>query len=182
MSHSTYRGLMAAALDAPLPPADRAALDAHLETCRACRAVWEALFEMDGLLTAAPMVAAPPNFAEHTTARLQARNSRPRLVGGGFILALAAAVVVALAVVPLAGLLAVLLQQPDAVVALARALAALLNVLGAVGGGLWLALTALLDWSAVQPLVGGLALATLPLAWAWIYMFRRLSPKAVTAR
>ncbi len=182
MSHSTFRELMAAALDAPLPPEQRSALDAHLETCAACRAVWEALFEMDSLLTAAPAVAAPPNFVANTAARLRERTSGRRVLGGGFVLALAAAFMVAVLALPVMGVLAALVQQPDTVVALARALASLLNVLGAVGGGLWLAFIALLDWSATQPLMGGLALATLPLAAAWVYLFQRLSPKVVTVR
>jgi hypothetical protein len=180
MSHSNYRDLMAAALDAPLASADRATLDEHLLACAACRAVWEALVEVDALLAHAPTVPAPAGFAARTAAQVAARTSRPRVVGGGLILTLGAVVVFSLAALPLAGLINALLNQPGTVVALARALAAMINVLAAVGGGLWLALFALLDWSASQPAVGGLALATLPLALAWVYFFRRFSPKAVT--
>jgi anti-sigma factor RsiW len=173
---------MAAALDGPLPPPARAALDDHLRECGACRAVWEALVEIDSLLAAAPAVAPPAGFAARMNARMAARSSRRRTIGGGFILALAALALLVLVGAPLAGLAVALLRQPDAIIGLARALAALINVCGAVGGGLWLALTALLDWTAGQPLAGGLTLAALPLVWAWLYLFQRLSPKAVSAR
>jgi hypothetical protein len=180
MSHSNYHDLMAAALDAPLVAAERAALDDHLETCGTCRARWEALNEVHVLFAAAPVMAAPAGFAERTAARLRARSSRPRAVSGGLILAAASAALFALTAVPLAGVFLALVRQPSAVVALLRAAAALINVLDAVGGGLWLAVFALLDWSAGQLWVSALALAALLLAWAWFYFFQRLSAKAVT--
>jgi predicted anti-sigma-YlaC factor YlaD len=181
MSHSTYRELMAAALDEPLAAADRAALEAHLQVCVACRAVWEALAEVDRLLVAAPVAPAPPAFVERVAVRLAARSSRPRLLGGGFILAVSAMIFLAVVLAPAAGLLALLLQQPGTLVALLRAVAAGIDVAGTVGGGLWLALTGLLDWSAAHPAAGLLALATLPLAALWIYSFNRLSAKAIRA-
>ncbi len=179
MSHSNFRELMAASLDVPLAPAERAALAEHIESCSACRAVWQALAEIDAELTAAPALAAPAGFAERAAARLAARASRRRVVGGGLILAVGAAGLLGLAALPLGLALATLVGQPATLIALARALAALFDVAGAVGGGLWLACVALLDWAAVQPLAGALALATVPLAGLWLYFFRRLSLKAV---
>jgi anti-sigma factor RsiW len=181
MSHSTYRELMAAALDEPLAEADRAALEAHLQACAACRAVWEALGEVDRLLLAAPLAAAPPEFSRRLALRLAGRTSRPRLIGGGLVLALSAAALLAVTIVPAAALLALMLRQPGALVALLRALAAAANIVETVGGGLWLALTSLLDWSAAHPAAGLLALATLPLAALWIYVFNRLSAKVISA-
>jgi anti-sigma factor RsiW len=182
MSHSNYRELMAASLDALLAPDDRAALDAHLETCQACRTVWEALAEMHISLAAAPHATAPAGFAERTAARLAARSSRRRVWGGGFILLAGVLGVAALAALPLGGSLVALAGQPDMLIALARILATLFDVAGAVGGGLWLAVMGLLDWTVAQPLAMALAVAALPLAWLWLYVFRRLSPKAVSVR
>jgi predicted anti-sigma-YlaC factor YlaD len=178
MSHSPYREMMAAALDELLAPADRATLEAHLRICAACRAVWEALAEVDTLFHVAPMVVAPAGFSQRMASRLAARTSHPRLIGGGLILSLSAAAILGLVAVPLAGLIAVVLRQPGMLVAIVRALAAAINVLGAMGGGLWLAVTSMLDWAAGQPMAGVLALTTLPLVAMWIYMFNRLTPKA----
>lgn len=180
MSHTPFREMMTAAFDAPLSPSERSMLDAHLETCAACRALWEALAEVDTLFAAAAPVAAPSGFAARVSARLAARASRPRVVGGGLLLGLSAVTLVGLIFVPLAGALVALLSQPGTLVALARALAAIVSVCLDVGGGLWLALTALLDWSAQQPFVYATLLATLPLVWLWVYFFNRLSAKAVT--
>jgi len=180
MSHSNYRELMAASLDAPLAEAERADLAAHLESCEACRSVWEALVGLEAMLAAAPERPAPAGFAARLAERLAGRTSRRRVVGGGLILAVSAAVLVALAAVPLAALLILLVGQPDLVIALARAVAAMIEAFDALGGGLWLAFVALLNWSAGQPLVGALAVATLPLAWLWLFLFRKLSPKAVS--
>ena len=181
MSHEPFREMMAAALDGPLAPADRAHLDAHLDSCTVCRGAWHGLLEVDGLFRTAPTIAPPAGFTARAAARLARRQSRPRVLGGGLMLGMGALALIAVAFVPLAGALFALLGQPGTIVALLRALAALINALDVIGSGLWLALTALLDWIVEQPFSGAAALGTLPLIGLWIYFFKRFSPKAVPA-
>ncbi|MBI3363079.1 MAG: zf-HC2 domain-containing protein [Chloroflexi bacterium] len=179
MNHAPFHEMMTAALDAPLPPADRAALDAHLAECDDCRELCEALNASDTLLTLAPAIPAPVGFAERASARLAGRASLARMIGGGVMLAVGTVAVAALTINPLAGAYGAFFRLPT-FLTLARALLPFLDVCRAVGGGGWLALTALLDWSAQQPIVSAGLLATLPLVGLWAYWFNKLSPKVVT--
>lgn len=60
-------------LDGLAGPEQQAALLAHTAGCAACRAEWQAIQEVDALLTAAPLVSAPAGFTDRVLARLPER-------------------------------------------------------------------------------------------------------------
>lgn len=180
MSHSSYLQRMTAALDAPLTPADRAALDAHVAECAACRATLDRLQTVDALLRAAPLTSAPAGFAGRVGARLAAREATPKVIWGGLTLALGAVGAAMFIAVPMftviarAGAIAAL---PSARLSLLDAAATSLIAMRSLTAGLWVTANALLEWAVGQPLIGGGALLTLALSGLWAYLFNRLSPE-----
>ncbi len=71
--HSEYTELMSLALDHEADAAQMAALHAHLKGCAGCAATWARWQAVDARFRAAPMLDAPPQFAERVLARLATR-------------------------------------------------------------------------------------------------------------
>jgi len=78
MAHDNYQRMMSLRLDGVLTPADRAALDRHLDECPACRAAWQAMSGLDALLGQTAMVSPPAGFSTRVMARVQARRAGRR--------------------------------------------------------------------------------------------------------
>lgn len=74
--HSDYTELMSLALDHEADAEQLAALQAHLKVCPDCAAVWWRWQALDARLQAAPMLAAPPQFAARVLAQLESRRRR----------------------------------------------------------------------------------------------------------
>ncbi len=101
-----YRRWMSLKLDGLLTQDQERALQAHLATCAACRAEWEALQFVSCLLDEQPMVPAPSGFVVRVERRLAAeRGTKRRGVIGATALALGALSLAALGLSSLAGLL-----------------------------------------------------------------------------
>jgi hypothetical protein len=73
MNHARAREDMQLALDARLDGGRLTELEAHLAGCDRCRADWEALRALDGLLARAAVSPAPAGFGARALARLDAR-------------------------------------------------------------------------------------------------------------
>jgi len=86
------------ALDGALAASDRQRLMAHVQTCADCRAGWEALGALEGLLASAPLRLPAPGFPGRVDARIARFESQRRTLVGGLILLGAAAALCLLAV------------------------------------------------------------------------------------
>lgn len=144
-----YRRWMSLKLDGLLDQEQERALQAHLATCAACRAEWEALQFVSCFLDEQPMAPAPPGFVARVERRLAAeRAAKRRGVIGGAALALGALSLVTLGLSSLAGLifqLWPLLQQPSLWDSLKGWLAQLADVGLAIGHAIALLLSSLFD-------------------------------------
>jgi hypothetical protein len=87
------------ALDGRLAPSDRQRLTAHMEACSQCRADWEALNALEGMLTSPAMAFPAPGFVDRVEARLAHLEAQRRTLVGGLIL-LGAAAALCLVAVP----------------------------------------------------------------------------------
>ncbi len=80
-----YGEQMSLMLDGRLGVPERAELQAHLETCDACRARWAAFQQVDRMLSNAAQVAPVPGFAARFAGRLARqeaqRRARQRVIG-----------------------------------------------------------------------------------------------------
>lgn len=94
--------LMMARLDGQLDHQVTAALDEHLEVCSTCRAEWQRLHALDSLLRSASAVPAPPHLHVWITTRISRREEVRRAIGGGLTLALGAASLALLMLIPVA--------------------------------------------------------------------------------
>jgi len=148
-----FRHWMSLKLDGLLDEDQERALQAHLATCAACRAEWEALQFVSRLLDEQPMVPAPPGFVAGVERRLAAQRAATRRgVLGAAALALGTLSLVTLALSSVAGFvfqLWPLLQQPslwnslqgwltqatDVCLAIAQAMVLLLRSLYDAAGG-----------------------------------------------
>lgn len=172
-----YRHWMSLKLDGLLDQEQERALQAHLATCAACRAEWEALQFVSRLLEEQLMMPAPAGFVARLQGRLGAeRAARRRSVLGGTALALGALGLGALGLSSLAGLIVSLwplLSQPSLWQNLAGWLDRLADVCLAVGGAIALLLNSLFD------AVGGpimlvylLAVLLLSILWSRLVLHR----------
>jgi predicted anti-sigma-YlaC factor YlaD len=73
-----YHSWMSLKLDGLLNQEQERALQAHLATCSACRADWEALQFVSCFLDEQPMVPAPPGFVARVEQRLAAERAAKR--------------------------------------------------------------------------------------------------------
>jgi len=171
--------LMMQVLDGEGSPEGQATLQEHLTRCTPCRVQWEQLRALEQLLQAAPERPSL-GFAGRVMARVDRRQRTRRVVMGGFVLAVGAAVVALLLVVPplltLPGLFESLPTLYDVVSTMAFGLtdaaSTVINSLGITAGALLVPL-ATLALCAV-----GMALAANLL---WLALIRRMQP-ARTAR
>jgi len=161
---------MSLKLDGLLDQDQERALQAHLATCAACRAEWEALQCVSRLLDEQPMVPAPAGFVARVGRRLAAeRSARQRGVVGAAVLALGALGLATLVLSSLAGLvlwLWPLLQQPSLWESLKGWLTQLADVCLAVGHAIALLLSSLFD-AAGGPVLLVYMLAVLLLTTFW---------------
>jgi anti-sigma factor RsiW len=161
---------MSLKLDGLLDEEQEGALQAHLATCAACRAEWEALQFVSRLLDEQPMIPAPAGFVARMEHRLAAeRAARRRGVLGAAALALGALSLVTLALSSVAGFvfqLWPLLQQPSLWDSLKGWLVQSLDVCLAVGNAILLFLRSLYE-AAGGPILLVYVLAVLLLTMLW---------------
>lgn len=81
-------------LDGASSPAEEQALRQHVAACAECRALWQAMTEVERALASPPMAPVPPGFAHRTMARLRTAPRVPTAQRGWVIPALAAALAV----------------------------------------------------------------------------------------
>ena len=189
MNHRPFREWMHAVLDgasgeAALTPGARRELEAHLATCGECQVTWAALSEVQRLFALEPMAAPRPGFTGRFQARLAQRQARPRVIWGAVALGLGAVGAAAL-VVPLGlGLIVSAVrvaQQPATALALAASLSAAVEFFDTVAGALYLAVRALVETTAANPLAWAAGALALGLTVVWLVLMRNLMPE-VTAR
>jgi predicted anti-sigma-YlaC factor YlaD len=158
-----------------LTSGDGKELEGHLATCRTCQDEWQSLYALESLLRQAPVLRPAPGFAGRVMARIDRRQRRVRLYLGGAFLAAAAAIIIAIAVVPTIG----------AAPALARwglslfhntgyLVARFTSAAGTLLRALWLGMGALMR-SAAPVAICGLAMATMA-GLVWLEFLRRLQP------
>ena len=85
---------MMEALDGEIGSEERADLDDHLARCGACRATWDRLQAVEGILTAAPVAPPPPGFVGRVLGRVD-RSRRVRRTALGALALLAGTTAVA---------------------------------------------------------------------------------------
>jgi predicted anti-sigma-YlaC factor YlaD len=172
---------MSLKLDGSLSQEQERALQAHLATCAACRAEWEALRFVSRFLEKQPMVPAPAGFVARVQGRLAAdRAARRRNVIGAGALALGALGLATLVLSSLASLavgLWPLLSQPSLRENLGGWLTQLADVCLAVGQAIALLLDSLFD-AVGGPIMLVYMLAVLLLSALW----SRLVLRRVRAR
>lgn len=99
-----YGEQMSLMLDGRLAASERQELQAHLETCDACRAQWAAFQQVDRMLSSAAQAAPAPGFAARFSARLARqeaqRRARQRVIGAIGVFATGTAAL-ALIVIPM---------------------------------------------------------------------------------
>jgi predicted anti-sigma-YlaC factor YlaD len=173
-----YRQWMSLKLDGLLPSDQERSLEAHLATCAACRAEWEALQFVSCLLGDQPMVPAPPGFAARVERRLATgKTARRRGVIGAAVLALGTLSLATLGLSSLAGLflqLWPLLRQPSLLDDLTGWVTRLVDVCLAVGHATVLLVESLFDATGGSVwLIYVLALLLLTSLWSRL-MLRRV--------
>jgi predicted anti-sigma-YlaC factor YlaD len=176
-----YHRWMSLKLDGLLNQEQERALQAHLTTCAACRAEWEALQFISRLLEGQPMVPAPAGFVARVQNRLVAeRVARRRNVIGAGALALGALGLATLVLSSLASLIVglwPLMSQASLWENLGGWLTQLADVCLAVGQAIALLLNSLFD-AAGGPIMLVYMLAVLLLSTLW----SRLVLRRVRAR
>ena len=165
-----YRRWMSLKLDGLLDQEEERALQAHLATCAACRAEWEALQFVSRFLEEQPVMPAPAGFVARLQGRLDAeRVARRQNVLGGAALALGALGLGALGLSSLAGFVVSLwplLSQPSLWQNLTGWLDRLADVCLAVGSAIALLLGSLFD-AVGGPIMLVYLLAVLLLSILW---------------
>lgn len=165
--------LMASRLDDRLDRSRATELEDHLAGCAECRTEWRKLAAVDQLFKSAPMVSAPVHLQAQITARINRRDQARRAIVGGLALALGAATLTMLTLVP-AGIR--LLENVGVAPALLIGGAETAQQLLVVADGLSRTLLALLDQFA-RPVMA-LSLVSLAIALAlngvWVAAMRRL--------
>lgn len=165
-----YRRWLSLKLDGLLNQEQEHALQAHLATCSACRAEWEALQFVSHLLDEQPMVPPPPGFVARVERRLAAeRIARRKGIMGAVALVLGALSLVMLGLSSLAGIvfrLWPLLKQPSLWNGLTGWLTQVADVGLAVGEAVALLLSSLFN-TAGGPILLAYMLAVLLLTLLW---------------
>ena len=72
--------LLSARLDGELNQAEEQAVQAHLEQCPECRALWEQLSALQFSLEDLEILPAPEEFAQGVMARVRQESRRPKVV------------------------------------------------------------------------------------------------------
>ena len=173
-----YRRWMSLKLDRLLTPEQERALQAHLETCAACRAEWEALQFVSRLLAEPLMVPAPAGFVARVERRLAAERAAGRRGAiGAAVLALGTLALATLSLSSLSGFLVQawpLLSQPSLWDNLTAWFTRLVDVCLAVGNAVVLMLDSLFDVTGGPfLLVYMLVLLLLTMLWSRL-VFRRV--------
>ena len=99
---------MSLALDGELSANEEEQLQAHLTSCPACQAEWEAMRAVSTLLAKEPMQSAPWGFSARVDQRISQRTARPRRVFGGLAVVTGSLSALAAALVLLVGVAALL--------------------------------------------------------------------------
>lgn len=178
-----YSDMMQAAMDGELTPGQQAQFEQYLAESGEARAMWNALTEVDALLSAAPLAKPRPGFGKRFEARLAGQRSRVKTLWGTLALGtgtLMSAAALSLLVATYAFALTATghAQQPSellsmrvtqAAVAFADA-RALINALS-------ISALALGEWGLMQPTMWLLATLGLGITAVWLYLIRKLSPE-----
>ncbi len=175
MECGTCREWMSLWLDGRLVQAEVEQVEGHVATCPDCRTALDALWYVDRLLSAAPLVMPAPGFTLRFQARLAARRRRRRTWAGILTLGLAT-----LGIMLVAGVLLALYglewwefltasgwlgQGVGLLLSLGKAWVALLNLARLVAGGLLRCLE--------HPAVIAYAIVTAALTLTWTHIVRR---------
>ncbi|MCS6911548.1 MAG: anti-sigma factor, partial [Anaerolineales bacterium] len=170
------------ALDGELEPEQRSQLEAHLQVCARCAALWRVLEEVEAMLTAAPLVSARPGFTNRFNARLRQQRSQLRAWLGVFVLGFSV-VGAALILLPLIlGMLwpfVQLLGRPATLTTLFDSASAISHTLRTVGAALWASAWALGAFAVGTPLFWLLIVTVLSATVLWIFTLRRLALRGV---
>jgi predicted anti-sigma-YlaC factor YlaD len=165
--------MMSARLDGHLDRADMSRLRDHVTSCDACRVEWQKMKALDQLFRSAPMWDAPPYLHIRVTSRIERRERARRAIVGGVALAIGAATLALLVLVPFAlGLLDNLGIGPALVMGGLETITQLLVLFDALSR----TLVILLDQFAVPLAVlgAGSCLMALLLNGLWIVTIRKL--------
>lgn len=178
MSCRTVSEAMSLRLDGLLGEAERARLDAHLASCPACAARWQAMQQVSTLLAAEPLALPMAGFTERVRQRVAALPTRQvswPLVRRPRVAVLAGVVALA-ALVTLAGLVAVLTGHAISLMQIPLAGLKSLTTLVATAASLWRVGRLVVDVALLTPsrlflltdCLLGLVLLTL-----WVRLLRR---------
>lgn len=176
-------------LEEALSPVEQQLAEAHVRSCAACAQFRTALQRVDRVFSSDGLVPAPPGFSAGVLARVELERQRQRPRQRKLLLALATASFTLSMLLPVAifaGVVFVLRSNPAASAGLVEALIRLADFGWAMGGGLWTAAGALLEWLAAYPLLPGLLLTSAGLGMLWLYLVWHLggreSPAKVVTR
>lgn len=167
------RDLMMVCLDTQADPNRDRSLEQHIVDCETCRLEWQKLRALDELFKSAAVRPAPQHLSVRVMQRIERRHQARRAVAAGVTLALGAAALAALTLIPIGlGLFGSLGAAPALLAGAGETIAQLLVLFA----GITRVLVALLDQFALPlaALAVGSVLAALVLNGLWIASLRRL--------
>lgn len=181
--HDAMRVLMHAVLDGDAAPEQRAELDAHLNGCDGCRALFAELQVAESTLGRAaelmPVVGPRAGFSGRFRSRLTQRQRRAPTWLGALVLAVGALATVVVAFVPVLFAIAAwlpMVASPAALTVAADTVETSSRLLSGVGNALFITVRAV----TALPVVWGMILAALAVVGAWMAVMGRLVTVRVT--
>lgn len=136
--------LISLRLDKALPASDEEALQEHLASCEACRAVYREFERVDDLFQGVAFAAPPPLLAQRIMGKVHRRNRWLAVVRRGALALLGVVIIAALGLAPLLTALGAVLDNPSLVSALvglalrvAEVVSAVLRAFGLIAQGVF---------------------------------------------
>jgi anti-sigma factor RsiW len=167
---------MSCYLDGALDQADAVELWQHVAGCPRCRDEWAAMEAVSALFARAPQVSPAEGFSTRVMLRLARREARSRLVGGGTVLLVGAAVLTTFTLLPLAAAwteVEPLLLHPSLLSGGMKAIWQLAAVLRALVEVAWLVIAALAaSLDPAQTVVYALVVLALTVLWTRVVGYR----------
>lgn len=96
------RRMMSTRLDGHLDRTEMSRLRDHMASCAACQAEWQKMEALNQLFRSAPVWDAPPQLHMRVMSRIERRERARRAIVGGMALAMGAAILALLVLVPFA--------------------------------------------------------------------------------
>jgi anti-sigma factor RsiW len=179
-NHKPYLDWMQTALDGSLDSDQRAQLNEHLATCRACATHWAALLAAERLLDSAPLAAPRTGFTSRFKARLVQRRSQPKTLIGALTLGFGAVGAAAL-IIPVGASFLLsgfqMAQEPAATLALSSGANAVTDFIAVFAEAFLIAARAVFAWAIGNPLVWAASVSGLAITAMWLYFVRKLIPE-----